>query len=431
MWLVLVALLGVGLVRGVAAPAHASAGEDESLALSSSERVRLFEHVWRGVRDRYYDRSLHGVPWDEVRREYRPRVLEAPTLDDTYRLLDDMVARLGDSHTRVRTPLDRILREQSQSISIGIGLADLDDAVVVTRVPAGSPAATLDVTPGSRLVSLDDVQIDAWLAAAPERYPSSSVRASRLLAMRALLLGAPGSQMTAAIERTDGSEVRLAFTREAEERPTSVTSKRDGDILVIGWNRFRAPVRDRVQELLEEHADARAVVIDLRGNGGGSLREATELADLFVEGAVPFGRQTARNGRSRLRRTPTQAEPGFTGAVVVLVNGTSASASETLAAALQEAGRARVVGTQTCGCVLVTNGPTRLLGGGELSVSEFDYTTPGGRRLEGQGVIPDEEVRVTREDVLAGVDRALERAIAVAREDLAAPAGTAGVLAAP
>lgn len=418
-------------MRGVAAPAHASAGEDEALAFSSSERSRLFEHVWRGVRDRYYDRSLHGVPWDDVRHEYRPLVLEAPTLDDTYRLLDDMVARLGDSHTRVRTPLDRLLREQSQSISIGIGLTDLEDSVVITRVPPDSPAAMLGVAPGSRLVSLDDVNVDGWLAAASERYRSSSVRASRLLAMRALLLGAPGSQTVASIERTDGSEVRLALTREAEDRPTSVTSKRDGEVLIIGWNRFRTPVRDRVEELLDEHADTRAVVIDLRGNGGGSLREATELADLFMEGAVPFGRQTARNGRSRLRRTPTQVEPGFTGVVVVLVNGTSASASETLAAALQEAGRARVVGTQTCGCVLVTNGPTRLPGGGELSVSEFDYATPGGRRLEGEGVIPDEEVRATREDILAGVDRALERAIAAAREALAAPAETAGVLAAP
>jgi carboxyl-terminal processing protease len=406
--------------------AQETAGEQSAApAQPATTRAKLFDHVWQGVRDRYYDESLHGVPWDALRREYRPRVLEAATLEEAYELLNDMVARLGDAHTRVRTPLDRALREQNQTIAVGLGLADVGDAVLVSRVADQLQASISGVALGARVVALNDVDLTAWLEAAPVRYPSSSVTASRLFAMRTLLLGPPGSQVTAELEAADGQRTRVFLTRSAEDQPTTVTSRREGDVLVIGWNRFRNPVREQVQSILAANADASAVVIDLRDNGGGSLREATELADLFVLGPLPFGRQTARSGQSRLRRIPTYVEPGFGGPVVVVVNGSSASASETFAAALQEAGRATVVGTRTCGCVLVTNGPTSLSGGGELSISEFDYTTPAGRRLEGNGVEPDEHVQVTAADVTVGRDRAMERALAAAQRALeAVPART-------
>ena len=100
----------------------------------------------------------------------------------------------------------------------------------------------------------------------------------------------------------------------------------------------------------------------------------------------------------------------YSNPVVLLVNEGTGSTSELIVNALQERGRAYVVGARSCGCVLGVLEHRELKGGGGLDVSELGFVTPKGRRLEGEGVSPDKAVTVTLGDIQGGRDLALEAA---------------------
>jgi carboxyl-terminal processing protease len=109
----------------------------------------------------------------------------------------------------------------------------------------------------------------------------------------------------------------------------------------------------------------------------------------------------------------------YTGPVAILINTGSASASEHFSAAMQDLGRASIVGEPSCGCLLAFMGYANIPGGGELAYSEVGFATPKGRRIEGAGVMPDKLVALTQADLQVARDRALE----VAQEILKAETG--------
>ena len=98
--------------------------------------------------------------------------------------------------------------------------------------------------------------------------------------------------------------------------------------------------------------------------------------------------------------------------VVVLASERTSSAAEIFIAALKANGRARIIGSETCGCVLAIRHRHALPDGGLLDVSEMDYQTPSGQRLERQGVKPDQAVTVQRMELYAGRDRSMDVAVA-------------------
>jgi carboxyl-terminal processing protease len=106
--------------------------------------------------------------------------------------------------------------------------------------------------------------------------------------------------------------------------------------------------------------------------------------------------------------------------VVILVSQHSGSSSELFAGGMQDTGRAKVVGTQTCGCVLGVNHPVELKGGGLVMISKVLWFTPSGRKLEGEGVIPDKVVTPTLSDIIAKRDPVLEAGDRLLKELLAA-----------
>jgi carboxyl-terminal processing protease len=100
----------------------------------------------------------------------------------------------------------------------------------------------------------------------------------------------------------------------------------------------------------------------------------------------------------------------YGGPVVILVNESTASAAETFSYALQENGRATIIGTQSCGCVLAVLKHREIKGGGELDVSEIAFVSPKGVKLEGTGVTPHQVVRLTLADLQSRRDPVLEAA---------------------
>lgn len=146
----------------------------------------------------------------------------------------------------------------------------------------------------------------------------------------------------------------------------------------------------------------------MRGNGGGQTDVLLNISSTFFQKEVSFGGFKKRGGTVEeiFTHKPDQT---YKGAIVILVDDTSASASEVFTVSMQEHARARIIGRQTCGCVL--NQWTKSeKGGGTLKWSARVYSSPKNRILEGTGVVPDETVRLTVSDLRQGRDAALEAA---------------------
>jgi carboxyl-terminal processing protease len=157
-------------------------------------------------------------------------------------------------------------------------------------------------------------------------------------------------------------------------------------------------VRASLRDLQAQHATG--VVLDLRGDPGGLLSEAVETASAFLDGGavVSYARRD-----ERAQRLDAAGHGDTTTPLVVLVDGSTASAAEVVAGALQDRGRAVVVGARTFGKGTVQE-PHLLPDGSSLALTVASYTLPSGRSVEGVGIEPDIQVF----EVAAALNRAVE-----------------------
>ena len=155
----------------------------------------------------------------------------------------------------------------------------------------------------------------------------------------------------------------------------------------------------------------------MRNNGGGDAEAMADIASAFLGPGLNLGQFVDRAGGSFTISTRSKSLFSFERIsqtrlpLVVLTSERTSSAAEILVAALQASKRAIIIGTETCGCVLAIRTPHALPDGGVLDVSELDYQTPAGDRLEGHGIKPDESVVVERKDLYSGRDHAMESSI--------------------
>jgi carboxyl-terminal processing protease len=421
------ALVLAGLVpvkaQGTAAGKGSGAAQASSSSLSALERAEVFETVWKTIDERYYDPSFNGVDWGSVRERYRPRVEAAAGEEEFYDLLNRMAGELRDAHTRVRSPRQSRDRRNREATGTGVILFEAEGTPVVFDVAPDSEAAGAGVRPGMVVRTIGGRPVSEALDAARKDVgPSSSERAARVLSYLRLIAGEPGSALELGLTRADGTPLDVRLTRRTvPPAPRFDARPLPSGNVYVRFDRFRAPVAGHLKEALTKFKDAPGLILDLRANGGGDGREGMKIAGYFFDERVTVARVVTRSGRPPsalfgLVSMPREFEAGgrggrlYSNPVVVLVNEGTGSTSELIANALQEQGRAYVVGTRTCGCVLGVLKHRELKGGGELSVSEVGFVTPKGRRLEGEGVAPDKSVAVTLKDLQAGRDAALEEA---------------------
>jgi carboxyl-terminal processing protease len=193
------------------------------------------------------------------------------------------------------------------------------------------------------------------------------------------------------------------------------SNQRKGKVAVLRIDAFTQSVALEFSKALPNVLeDAEGIVLDLRANGGGDAEAMADVASLFLDDGINLGKFADRSGASfelqtyskRLWRVPQLSRIKLP--LVVLTSESTSSASEIMVAALQMKGRARVIGTGTCGCVLAIRNRHPLPDGGLLDVSEFDYRTAAGVRLEGLGIKPDEVIQLSRSDIYARRDAPLE-----------------------
>jgi carboxyl-terminal processing protease len=366
-----------------------------ALSISSTpveQNLKVFEAVWASVNEKYFDVRFNGIDWARVRETFRPQAMAAANEQELYRVINKMLGELRDSHTFAVSPTEVLNAQRRVSLNVGLIGRIIQNRVIYTRVLAGSSAQAAGIQPGWILTHIDGVPIDA------SRFSGFAVGNGETLRLNFLDV------------QDQVREVQLLARPFTDVPEQNVKILNDGT-LYLRFESFSIPnIGKWFKETIARHLDARALIIDLRGNWGGPAAELQEcLEPLYAQPNV-FGEFIERSGKERRLRVSGRGREAFGGKVVVLIDVDSFSAAELFAAAIQDSGRGQVVGRKSKGGAL-NNSEEKLPDGGRLYLSIRDYRTSHGQRIEGRGVQPDVAVSLRLDDLRRNIDRDLERAL--------------------
>jgi carboxyl-terminal processing protease len=384
--------------------------------LPREERIKLFDQVWRSINENYYDRNFNGIDWKLQREVFRLQAESALSNEDLYRTLRQMIGKLGDAHTRIYAPEDGFDRYRPSGTTVGVIVRRIEDKPIVTWVEPGSEAFRQGVRQGFTVFSVNGQPVEKVLDKVRADVGESSTSvALELLSYDRIFAGPRGTPVIVAFLDEGGRRRVVTLMRRFVEFQRRVTVKqmpnRLGYIELTGFGpEIEREFEYAMQYMME--TGTRGMILDLRNNGGGFVSTVAQVASYFFDEEVDLGEFITRQGRSTRRKTQRQRtlyrEP-----LIVLVSARSASGSEIFAAAMQERKRATILSTNTttCGCLLGVSRTIKLLDGGKLNISDTDFRTAMGRRIEGTGVTPDYIIEMRTADLLAGRDRALEAGV--------------------
>jgi carboxyl-terminal processing protease len=204
------------------------------------------------------------------------------------------------------------------------------------------------------------------------------------------------------------------FVRVTNEARTTPAGQKAG---LVGFNVWMAAADRPFQEAIDQHRTAAGIVIDLRGNPGGLAAMMMGIAGHFVPDPIPLGVMKTRDNELKFTVNPRRVSAAgervdvYRGPVAIIVDGLSGSASECFTGGMQSLKRVRVFGQRSMGAALPSQFD-RLPNGDVFIHATGDFVTADGTRLEGRGVLPDQDVPLTRKALLAGQDAPLDAALA-------------------
>jgi carboxyl-terminal processing protease len=333
------------------------------------EQLKLFTEVLSIVQNQYVD-------------EVPPKDLIYNAIKGTLRGLDPHSSFLDpDSYKEMQV-------ETSGSFGgLGIEITLRDDVLTVVSPIEGTPAYRAGLLTGDRIVKIDGlVTKDMQLPDAVKR-----------------MRGKPGTKVTVTVVREGWTEPKdFDITREQIRVQSVRSADLGGGIAYVKLRQFQEQSPGDMAAALEKASKTgmKALVLDLRGNPGGLLTAAVEVTEEFIDDGklVVYTEGRVRNQNMRFSAHAKKSYPNLP--MVVLVNQGSASASEIVAGALQDWGRAIVVGTQTFGKGSVQT-IIPLSDGSGLRLTTAKYFTPKGRSIHGKGITPDIVVEIPKETTAA------------------------------
>jgi carboxyl-terminal processing protease len=320
------------------------------------------------------------------------------TLDDKT-LVDGankgLVSAAGDAYTLYMNAKDASAFENDLSGNIGGGVgAEVglrQEKITIIRTLKGNPAEKAGLNAGDTVLSVNDQATTGWTV-------DQSVSKIR---------GEAGTTVKLSVQR--GTEIKeFTITRAVISNPSVDSSVKDGvGTLII--SRFdsetgalaRAAARDFKNQGVKD------IILDLRGNGGGYLTAAQDVAGLWLDNQVVVTERTNGKVTDELKSGSDAILAGIH--TVVLVNAGSASASEIVAGALQDHGVAKLVGEKTFGKGSVQK-LISLPDGAQLKVTVARWYTPNGKNITKEGITPDVAATLTQQNVDAGTDPQLDAA---------------------
>lgn len=351
---------------------------------------QLPDHLSKDV-----DFNLFWKVWDMVKNNYVHQPV--PDTELFYGALSGIVSSLGDPYSVFFDPdMAKEFQQELEGAFDGIGaeLGIKNKQLTIIAPLSGTPAEQAGLKAGDTIVAIDgkdttDMALD---------YAVSLIRG------------------------TKGTEVTLTIWREGWEKTQDLKIKRDrievasvkwetkGDIAYIEINHFNEDTAGKFNEAISEllPKNPKGLILDLRNDPGGFLDTAIDVAGEWIENDVIVIEQ-ADSGEKNEERSKGVARLKDI-KTVVLVNEGSASASEIVAGALQDYGKATLVGKKTFGKGSVQNLES-LPDGSAVKITVAEWLTPKGRHIDKEGISPDMEIDLTAEDYNADRDPQLDKAL--------------------
>ncbi len=391
----------------------------QSIAVDRQRGGQMLDQIREDLVEHYYDPTFHGIDLDALIDRARQRINAAQSLGEIFGLLAGVCLDLHDSHTLFVPP------ERVQDVRYGWSWRYVGDRALVDWVDADSDAGRQGLRVGDTVLEVSGYALTRtnertvrYLLTALRPQPQLRVSVERDGTRRTVTTEARIRKRRQRLDLDNQLDRYVADMQEAMANASRPKPKQEwiGDG-VLYWRLpdfFDAPstIRGQAGKL----ARARQLVLDLRGNPGGSVGVLVEVAALFAPKGTPVLSVRLRAGQATLA-VEAETRP-YGGTVVVLVDSRSGSSAEVLARFLQQRG-ARVVGDVTLGAVTGARLLKHAAGEGDIRVlyavmvTVSDVLMADGSRLEGSGVRPDVLSLPTPDDLERGADPVLAKAAAL------------------
>lgn len=424
--------LGLRLLMGVCAlGTWVSAQATQPMPANDLHKVRgMLREGYETVKKSYYDPTFHGVDLDARFKAYDEKLKGASSMNAGLSLVAAFVDGLKDSHTVFQPPA------HSYEVDYGYRLNIVGDDVFVSRVKPGTDAEK-KVKPGDQLMSLNGggVGRESFHRMQYLFNVLQPVQQTRLV-----LRDPAGIERTVQVETkiTPGRVVRnlsgagagieLQDLQQQQEAADHLMRQRhvEQDGVMIWKMPAFVMEKGEVDRMFDIARKQRALILDLRGNPGGIVEILKRVVGNAFDHDVQIGVRAGRKGKEPMI-AKTKGAGAFTGQLIVLVDSGSASCAELLARVLQLEKRGTVIGDRSAGAVMealmypfVQGDPVLIFYG--FLVTDADILMKDGRSLESAGVIPDELLLPSGQDMALGRDPVMARAAKLAGLDLDAVA---------
>ncbi len=392
--ILVVPAFGIGFFTGQANPAEAS------FVMSSNQPkdvdLTLFWKAWDLLDEKYVDTHASSTHATSTKVTNEERI---------YGAINGMVASLGDPYTTFFTP-QQATEFQSQIEGnfegVGMELGIKDDILTVIAAIKSTPAEQAGIRSGDKILKIDDtLTVDMTI--------EKAVR---------LIRGKKGTTVKFIIGREGRDPFEVSVVRDVINLPTIDTKyDKETQIFTIRIYSFSANSSTLFRNALRDFVatNSNKLILDLRGNPGGYLEAAVDMASWFL----PSGKVVVREDYGSSQPETAEKSKGYNIfsqnlKMIILVDGGSASASEILAGALSEYGKATLVGTKTFGKGSVQEFH-KLDDNTALKVTVAKWLTPNGISISANGLTPQVIVKVTAEDIAKNNDVQMQKAIELLR----------------
>jgi len=317
--------------------------------------------------------------------------------------IQGLTASLNDPYSVFMPPTDaEIFEEDIQGNFGGVGMeiGIRDNILTVISPLKNTPAEKAGMKAGDKIIEIDG-------------EPTTNFTTDQAVK---LIRGEIGTPVKLSVLRKEESDLmEIIIVRDNIEIPTIKTEIKNGDVFIISLYSFSAVSPGLFREALNEFIDSGTskLILDLRGNPGGYMEAAIDMASWFLpSGKIVVTEDFGNNEKEKIHRSRGYDIFNNNLKFVILVNEGSASASEILAGALQEHNIATLVGSQTFGKGSVQE-LIKITPDTSLKITVARWLTPNGKSISEQGLTPDVEVEMTLEDYEQEKDPQLEKALEI------------------
>lgn len=392
----LVLLAGIGLVLCVLHNFYVSNHNpllSENPTTVDTQKIsyqKLFDRSWQIIKNEYYEPSMNHQRWTRWKSHYQNKI---KTKDDAKVAIESMIASLDDPYSRFLTKEDFQIQNNTITSKIsGIGVNIVNDSgkIKILSVIDDTPAQFADLRAGDIILAVNGQKVSGL----------------SLSEVSSLVKGPVNTFVSIELFRNKEKLKKQIIRKEISIK--TVKSRNNDDIGYIQISSFiSSSTPNEFLEALENTSKSKGLIIDLRGNTGGLLTNAIFIANLFIN----KGKLVSIVGRHDYRYDiiAQNTNVDINKPIIILVDESSASASEIFSAAMQDYQRAKLVGVKTYGKGMVQKIiPMPNSTGLNLTIAR--YLTPSGNDINKRGIVPDIEVKFSPSDIETRNDIQLKKA---------------------